>query len=174
MSEPVTLALALTHANPRKCRVSLVVYGVAAPAGSKTLARANGKTWVRDSSKRGYQWRRDVAQAAGLATRGRPLLDGPLALAVTFVVPRPKSHYGARGLRPSAPAYPTTRPDVTKLLRAVEDALTGIVWRDDAQVVEQHAWKRYGEPARCELHVELAAPRKIVDTVDTLKSAGSA
>lgn len=75
------------------------------------------------------------------------LLDGPLELLVVFTVPRPKGHYGARGLRPSAPEYPAVRPDVTKLLRAVEDACTGIVWRDDAQIIEQHATKRYGEPA---------------------------
>lgn len=79
---------------------------------------------------------------------GAGLLDGPLVLVVQFYVPRPKSHYGARGLRPSAPDYPAVRPDVTKLLRAVEDACTGVVWRDDAQVVEQHAGKSYGEPAR--------------------------
>jgi Holliday junction resolvase RusA-like endonuclease len=84
---------------------------------------------------------------------GDGLLDGPLALAVTFHVPRPKGHYGKRGLRPTAQVYPTTRPDVTKLLRAVEDACTGVVWRDDAQVVRQVAAKVYGEPARAEVEV---------------------
>lgn len=82
---------------------------------------------------------------------GRDLWHGPVELVVRFYVPRPKSHYGAKGLRPVAPSYPTVAPDVTKLLRAVEDALKGIVWRDDSQVVIQHAWKRYGEPARCEV-----------------------
>ena len=134
--------------------VSFTVHGTAAPAGSKTVGRtSSGATFLRDASRRSYPWRRDVAQAAGVAMRARPLLEGPLVLEVRFVVVRPRGHFGARGLRPSAPAHPIVRPDVTKLLRAVEDALTGVVWRDDAQVVEQHAAKVYGEPARCEVAV---------------------
>lgn len=129
--------------------VTFTVYGKAQPAGSKTAGRRkDGRMFVRDSAKKGKPWRDQVAQVAGESMNGTSLLDGPLSLTVLFVVPRPKGHYGARGIRPSAPDHPTTRPDITKLLRAVEDACTGIVWRDDAQVVEQHAIKAYGEPAR--------------------------
>jgi hypothetical protein len=70
-------------------------------------------------------------------------LTGPLRLSLAFSLPRPKGHSGARGLRPSAPAYPTTKPDATKLLRAVEDACTGILWHDDAQIVLQTVRKLY-------------------------------
>lgn len=134
--------------------VSFTVYGIAQPAGSKTAGvTKGGKVFVRDSAKKGTPWRRQVAQAAGEAMNGDGLLEGALSLTVRFWVPRPKGHIGKRGLRPSAPSYPTVRPDVTKLLRSVEDACTGIVWRDDAQVVAQHAIKAYGEPACCEVEV---------------------
>lgn len=134
--------------------LSFTVYGAAQPAGSKTVGRTGaGKTFVRDSAKRGQPWRRQVAQVAGEAMNGAELFDGALELSVIFTVPRPKSHYGARGLRPSAPSHPTVRPDVTKLLRAVEDACTGIVWRDDAQIVAQHAYKTYGAPAHVDVEV---------------------
>ena len=134
--------------------VEFTVYGVAQPAGSKTAGRSkSGKLFVRDSAKGSAPWKRQVAQAAGEAMNGTGLLEGGLSLTVRFYVPRPKSHYGARGLRPSAPDYPTVRPDITKLLRAVEDACTGVVWRDDAQVVAQHAVKGYGEPACAEVEV---------------------
>lgn len=134
--------------------VAFTVYGIAAPAGSKTIGKTKaGSTFLRDSSRRSYPWRRDVAQAAGIAMRGAPLLDGPLALELRFHLPRPKGHYGARGLRPSAPGWAIVKPDATKLVRAAEDAMTGIVYRDDAQVVVQHASKVYGEPARCEVNV---------------------
>lgn len=134
--------------------VSFTVYGQPAPAGSKTVGRGKtGQTFVRDSSKRSYPWKKDVAQAAGIAMRGRPLLDGPLLLELTFHVPRPKGHFGARGLRPSAPRFPTVKPDVLKLARAVEDALTGVCVRDDAQFVTETLQKTYGEPARCEVRI---------------------
>jgi len=43
----------------------------------------------------------------------------------------------------SAPPYPDKKPDCTKLLRALEDSLTGIIWKDDCQIVEQHVSKVY-------------------------------
>jgi Holliday junction resolvase RusA-like endonuclease len=137
-------------------RLEIVVYGRPAPGGSKTSGvRKDGRRFVRDSSTRAAPWKGKVEQAAGEAmiAHGLSLLEGALEFVATFYLPRPQSHYGARGLRPSAPRYPTTRPDVTKLLRPVEDALTGVVWRDDSQIVKQLARKRYGAPARVEIDV---------------------
>lgn len=141
--------------------VSFTAYGLPQPAGSKRAFthRHTGRVMVVDAAKGSRGWKQEVAAAARAAMTtqavdgGGLLPDGPLALHVQFFLPRPKGHIGARGLRPSAPDYPTTRPDATKLLRAVEDALTGIIWRDDAQVVVQTVSKHYGEPARCEVEI---------------------
>ena len=46
-----------------------------------------------------------------------------------------------------------TQLALLKLTRAVEDALTGLVWRDDAQVVDEVLSKRYGAPERVEVRV---------------------
>lgn len=155
--------------------VAFTVFGVAAPAGSKRALPAAGRPGARpivvDDSKRSRPWKREVAQVAGDAMRGRELLEGPLELHVIFYMPRPKSHFGARGLRPSAPVFPTVKPDVTKLLRAVEDALTSIVWRDDAQVVVQRAEKRYGEPARAVIAVGVATPPSAPEAQTALVAA---
>jgi len=67
---------------------------------------------------------------------------------MTFRMPRPKSHTGAQGLTPSASnATPHTRPDVDKLARAVNDALTtaGVIY-DDSQITRIIAAKRYADP----------------------------
>src|SRR5690606_25696178 len=60
---------------------------------------------------------------------------------MVFTLARPRSHYrtgrNAHLLRDSAPARPTGAPDLSKLARATEDALTEAgVWKDDAAVVE--------------------------------------
>ena len=58
-------------------------------------------------------------------------------------MPRPKST-PKRNVRPAH----TKTPDIDKLLRAALDALTGVVWRDDAQVAEVSVRKMvaaYGE-----------------------------
>ena len=56
-----------------------------------------------------------------------------------FFFPRPKSHYRtgkhAADLKADAPLYHTNKPDVDKLERCVLDALTGVLWKDDSQVV---------------------------------------
>jgi Holliday junction resolvase RusA-like endonuclease len=129
------------------------VYGEPKPAGSKKafVNKKTGKAIVTDDSKGSKPWKQEVAAVAmqarvdaGLST----LLTGPVRLEVTFIQTRPKHHYGtgrnADKLKDSAPTYPTVKPDATKLLRAVEDALTGVLWKDDNQVVDQFVYKRYG------------------------------
>lgn len=88
-------------------------------------------------------WMSSIAWAAREAGARVPSA-GPLGVSVTFVLPRPKSHSGAQGVKASAPPYPAGKPDVDKLVRAVLDALTGIVWLDDSQVVWLKAEKAYG------------------------------
>ena len=67
------------------------------------------------------------------------LLAGPVGVSMVFGIQRPKS-------APRSRVHPTTKPDTDKLVRLVLDALTGVVWRDDSQVVELAARKEYGEP----------------------------
>jgi Holliday junction resolvase RusA-like endonuclease len=141
--------------------LTFTVHGAAQPAGSKRAFKhaRTGAVIVTDANKKSRPWKQEVRNVAATAmlshghTNGGVLVDGPLRVDMTFYVPRPKGHYGVKGLRPSAPVYPTTRPDVLKLARGVEDALTGVVYRDDAQIVVESLRKQYGEPARVEVVV---------------------
>jgi len=142
-----------------------------------------GKIIVKDDSKGSKPWKQEIAGTAreafarcpdcqhgrvihlngqqtcsrcnGSALRG--LLTGPIAVELVFYRRRPAGHFGsgrnAHKLRPSAPSVPATRPDVLKLARAVEDSLTGVIWRDDAQIVEEVLRKFYGEPERTVIRV---------------------
>lgn len=133
--------------------VSFVVYGVAQPAGSKKgfyIPKLN-RVVITDDAKKSRPWKAQVSDAAAQAMQGMRLLEGPLVVELTIYLPRPKGHFGMRGLLPRAPRYPAVKPDATKLLRCFEDALSGLVYRDDAQIVTQVVRKRYGEPARCEV-----------------------
>lgn len=107
---------------------SLVAYGTPAPQGSK---RHVGKGVMVESSKKVAPWREDVKQAALLLReKGAPMLDGPIAVRMVFTLPRPK---GAR----TVDACPTKYPDLSKLCRATEDAITTArLWADDARVVD--------------------------------------
>ena len=67
----------------------------------------------------------------------------PVAVAIVCVVSRPPSHWNKGGLKPSAPAWP--RMDWDNLAKGVCDALTGIAWYDDDQVLDGRCSKRFGD-----------------------------
>ncbi len=75
--------------------------------------------------------------------------DVPLKLKATFVFERPSSHFGtgrnAGGLKDSARSFPTGRPDLSNLVKLVEDALNENAFKDDSRIVECEATKVYGE-----------------------------
>ena len=90
-------------------------------------------------------WRGLVAAGALDVLGATAPATGPVAVRLGFRFRRPATHYGARGLLPRFAAnYPG--PDLDKLTRAVLDALSGIAYRDDRQVVAVRASKRYGDP----------------------------
>lgn len=143
------------------------VPGIPAPGGSKRFVGFGKKTGrailIDDAGQRNKDWRNSVMWAGREAIGTNPLMAGPLRVEITFHMPRPKGHYNARGeVKPSAPAYPITKPDSLKLARSTEDALTGVVWSDDAQTVSLGITKRYVAPGQApgaSIHIaSLAAP----------------
>lgn len=87
-------------------------------------------------------WRQQIAETA--RAEGSTPIAGPLVLSATFYVRRPPS-------RPKKYKDPDKRPDLDKLLRALLDALTGIEWYDDAQVVRfREVAKEYASAAEPE------------------------
>ena len=72
---------------------------------------------------------------------------GAVRMTLTFSMPRPKAHYGKRGLKEKAPKEPVGKPDIDNLTKLVLDVVTkdGRVWRDDSQVITLLAYKEYAE-----------------------------
>ena len=136
--------------------VEITVRGIPVPQGSMR-AFVNPKTGRAQivSMQRGGSlgaWRDRIATEAQAAMAGRLPIDGPIKVQARFVFPRPASHEGRHGLLPSAPVHKVTAPDLDKLARSF-DSLSGIVWRDDALVVEMHLAKSYGEEPGLRLRV---------------------
>jgi Holliday junction resolvase RusA-like endonuclease len=80
---------------------------------------------------------------------GAEPLAEPLQMRLMFFLPRPKGHFGtgknSAKLKASAPLAPAVKPDLDKLVRAVLDALTGVVFRDDCQVAGLSCSKLYAD-----------------------------
>jgi Holliday junction resolvase RusA-like endonuclease len=128
--------------------ISFFVPGDVQPGGSKRgfLHRHTGRIIITDDCKKNGEWKNIVATHARFAFQRKPLI-GPLAVICNIYIKRPKNHFGtgknAKTLKLTAPLFPIVKPDATKLWRSTEDALTGIIWGDDAQVVHQFITKRY-------------------------------
>jgi Holliday junction resolvase RusA-like endonuclease len=124
------------------------------PGGSPTNQRAL-KSWdvaVREAARDSV-----AVQVFDGGTPDRPaFVDQALAVEITFWLTRPGGHWAkptkknpSPGLKPSAPSMPAVKPDVDKLARATCDSLSGIVFDDDARIVELLVRKVYAEPG-CE------------------------
>jgi len=124
-------------------------FGIAQPKGNhRAFFRPGMKApLITDSNRSAKSWAQLVAQDASRAlaeTQGATLELGPVKLTAIFFLPRPKKLQKAK----HALADHTKKPDLDKLLRSILDALTGVLWLDDSQVVELSASKRYAELAR--------------------------
>jgi len=130
-------------------RMAFTVYGCAAPQGS---SRAYWKPGMRhpvittDNAKL-KPWRQQVTATA--LSLNLPKLARHVAIQITadFYLKRPPSV-------PKSRTMPVVKPDADKLLRGCLDALTGVLFEDDAQVVDARARKHYGEPERMEITIE--------------------
>ena len=100
-----------------------------------------------------------VVEAANKA--GWQVTTGPVSVTLRFAMPRPKSHFGAKGLKPSAPQAHVGKPDADNLAKAILDQATKTerVWRDDSQVVEMHVVKGWAfeQDAGCVVEIALAS-----------------
>lgn len=123
--------------------MTITVYGVPGPQGSKNLGRYGQ---LYESSKKVKPWRLACKYAALAAIEDAGINDkridgaaipGPVEVTVIFSLPSPKS-------RKKSDRYPSRKPDIDKLLRSTFDGLSDIrLWEDDARVVTVQARKLY-------------------------------
>jgi len=138
--------------------IQVFIPGVPVPKGSakafyvKALGRARV---VQDNAEKQRPW----ASMIAVMTRDRwtyGVTNSAVHADMLFVMPRPKSHLRANGSVKGSFAQRehTSKPDVDKLARCVLDALTGVLYTDDSQVVEINARKTYGGAPGCMLTID--------------------
>ena len=76
----------------------------------------------------------------------------------TFCYKRPKAHYKTKDKKPvlkeNIPYYKTGKPDIDNLCKFYMDAMSGVFYKDDAQVTSINAVKVYGQEDY--VHIKLA------------------
>lgn len=130
---------------------------VAQPRQRHRVLTVGGRTFAQNyvPAKHPVQdFKASVRMAASAAHSGAPI-EGPIFLRAVFVFPRPKRLIWKSRAMPRE--RHASKPDVDNALKSVKDALTGLLWRDDAQVCSVKASKWYAsgdESPRVEISIE--------------------
>ena len=139
--------------------IEFFVPGRPQTAGSKTaIPTAAGARVIEAGSRQSRlakrSWRGDLRDGANNALDRYQQLDGvewnrllPMTLIVVIVRKRAATHLRSNGAVKdwAQDLLPVQRPDTVKQVRAAEDALTGVLWADDSQLVEHYLFKAYGD-----------------------------
>ena len=116
------------------------VYGIPIAQGRPRAVRLpTGHVRLYDPAQ-SKDWKRTVmAQVFVVRPATWAVTRSPLTVGLEFFLARPKS-------APKRQVWPAKRPDLDNLAKSVLDALRGLVYHDDAQIVRLDLSKQYGEP----------------------------
>lgn len=118
--------------------------GVAVPQGRPRATLRNKKSVAQGAApiigaydpKTSRQWKNAVKKALDKQALLAEPLDGPLAIDLTFYLPKPKS-------KPKGKKYPDVRPDLDNFVKLIMDCANERLFTDDGRIVEIHARKLY-------------------------------
>ncbi|WJJ93427.1 RusA family crossover junction endodeoxyribonuclease [Neopusillimonas aromaticivorans] len=125
------------------------------PVGKgRPRAAARGKNITLYTPQKTATYESTVALAADQAMAGKPLITGPVETLMTIVLPVPVSWSKRKQADALAgTVMPTSKPDMDNVVKAIFDAINGIVWTDDVQVVGLRVRKVYGAIPRVQVTV---------------------
>lgn len=125
--------------------IEFTIYGKPEPQGSSRafLPKGHTRPVITSDNKSIRTYRREVTTTAIEAMKDHELIARPLSVSmdVEFYLKRPAS-------LPKKYNFHSKKPDLSKLIRALEDGLTGVLFDDDSQIDNIVAHKYYGNPER--------------------------
>ncbi|KMY60124.1 hypothetical protein AA906_07035 [Geobacillus stearothermophilus] len=133
--------------------IKFIVYGEPVAQGRPRATTVNGRVRMYDPKKS-----RDFKHYLKLAaSKHRPeqLIEGPISLEVKVYKPILKSFSKKKKAAAEAGQLrPISKPDVSNYLKLIEDALTGVIWKDDSQIIDCSISKYYSETPRTEIQIK--------------------
>ena len=136
--------------------LSFAVPGQPAPKGRPRFARVGGfvKAYTPDKTRAYERLVHDYAAIELMRAKStvfplicplRVVLNAYMTIPVSWS--KKKHHDAINGI-----VLPASKPDFDNLLKTL-DGLNGLVWHDDAQIVDGRAIKRYSENPRMEVNI---------------------
>lgn len=137
--------------------MKIVLTGETVPSGRpqfRSIHTKDGRSFVSaytPAKTRGFQ--HDLRYRAQDAMNGQGLLKGPLSVTMRVYLPVPRSFsFKKQQLALSGALRPVTRPDLDNYIKQL-DALNGVCWLDDSQIVILRALKLYSDHPSVEIEI---------------------
>lgn len=133
--------------------VSFVITVPGVPvAKGRARSTADGHHYTPEKTRR---WEADAKTLAKMQMGRNKPLAGPISVKVMAGLPVPKSWpEWKREAALQGRVVPTGKPDDDNLGKAAKDALNGVAWLDDAQIVFGSVWKFYAAQPGVKIEVE--------------------
>jgi Holliday junction resolvase RusA-like endonuclease len=133
--------------------IRLTIPGETVPQLRPRFAKRGIYTQTYDPEKcRNYK-----AYVRYLANANKPekLMEGPVSVLIMVYRQIPASWSKTKtALAITGDLRPVTKPDADNIAKGIKDALKGIIWRDDAQVVDLRVEKWYSDKPRAEVEID--------------------
>lgn len=126
-------------------------------AQSRPRFARRGRGVVAYEKKEMKAWRAECSKLIKEVFEAEELTEAPLKIDATFYIKPPKYIYSKKKLREKLEAeeiFCGKKPDIDNYLKALLDSMTGIVFKDDGQVVECRARKLYSLNPRIDFTIE--------------------
>lgn len=117
--------------------IEFEAFGLPKPQGSKKAFKTKtGRIVLVEAAGKPHKVWREVVADAARTVAPMELITGPVRVEVELFLPRAKSN---------TDPFPIYRNDLDKLVRSVLDSMTGVIFKDDGQVVELIGSKRFSD-----------------------------
>lgn len=132
--------------------INLIVYGEPKAQGRPRFARRGNFVSAYDDPKSAEY--KDTVYSVAVENRPPEPLQSALSVKITCFRSIPAAFSKRRQeLAEAGEMYPITKPDIDNYVKGIKDALKGVMWRDDSQVVNLTAYKRYSKTPRVEISI---------------------
>lgn len=149
-------------------QIEFTVPGIPIGKGRPRATTVKGKARMYTPA-RTANYEGTVALFAAQAMTGRQPFSGPMCVFMDVVLPIPASWSKKRQAAALAgQEWPTKKPDMDNVVKGIFDAMNGIVWNDDVQVVALNVGKVYGPTPGVAVRVRPIMPPAPTYTLESL------
>ena len=132
-----------------------IVFNIEPQQQERPRATGRGKFIRMYDPPKTAKFKRELKQLARLEMQGKDKFDSAISVTIRFFRKVQKSiSKREHARRTKGHVRPIVKPDLDNYIKSTLDALNGVIWTDDATIVELNTSKWYADDPRIEIEVK--------------------